>query len=439
MIFHRALAVASVLVLAGVGPVAAQFPAPPGQAKGNAALTGEITHWGWAGSLDALKNATPLFNEAYPNIKVNYVEMSLNDVRDKLLVSLASGTGAPDSSGMTDRFIPLLIDKGGVVDLTERLAGLRDRFAAYKWAAYADEGGRVYAVPWDSAPMATYYREDLFAQAGLPTDPDQLSREIETYDDYLALGKKLQGDQKLLALSTNQSINRLMSDDLVEGLLVQHEAHMFDEKGQIRDPNPRAVEVLRLLKRLVDAGVTLDVGRDDRAPWTAALKDGKIVSEPNAVWAMAFIRPAAPETEGKWRVFKLPAVARGGKRSSLNGGSAVVITEQSKNRDAAWAFVEFMLTNPRALAVGWQKNTIFPSYLDAFKEPEFNQPDPLYGGQKAAALFAEVLPEVPPLSYTAKYLDAHAAALDATAAVLRGQQTPEEAWAAAIARTRQAA
>lgn len=411
----------------------------PAQAQGNAALKAELTHWGWAGSLDALKNATPLFNESYPNIKLNYVEMSSNDVRDKLLASLAAGTGAPDSSGLQDRFIPLLIDKGGIVDLTDRVQGLRDKFAPYKWSAYTDENGRIYALPWDSAPMATYFREDLWSQDGLPTDPDKLGNDVQTYDDLLDVGKQLKGEHKLLALSTNQSINRSGSDDLVEGMLIQHEAHMFDEKGKIRDPNPRAVEVLSLLKRMVDSGLTLDVGRDDTAPWTAALKDGKITTEPNAVWAMAFIRPAAPETEGKWRVFKLPAVARGGRRSSINGGSAAFVTEQSKNKEAAWAFIEFMMSNPRALAVGWQKNSVFPAHLDAFKEPEFNQPDPVYGGQKAARLFADVLPEIPPMTYTAKYLDAHAAALDAVSAVFRNQKTPEDAWAEAIARTRRAA
>ena len=420
-------------------PAAAATKQAPAAAEGNAALQAEITHWGWAGSLDALKNATPLFNEAYPNIKVNYVEMSGNDVRDKLLVSLASGTGAPDSSGLQDRFIPLLIDKGGVVDLTDRVSAYKDKFAPYKWAAYTDDRDRIYALPWDASPMATYYRYDLWQAAGLENDPDRLSEQIQTYDDLIELGKKLKGDQKLIALTTNQSINRSNSDDLVEGMLIQHQAHMFDEDGKIRDPNPRAVEVLKLVKKLVDSGVTLDIGRDDLAPWTAALKEGKVTAEPNAVWAMAFIRPAAPETEGKWRVFKLPAIAQGGKRSSLNGGSAVIMTTQSKNQEAAWAFLEFMMTNPRALAVGWEKHSIFPAYMPVFEQPEFNRPDPAFGGQKAAQLFAEVLPEVPPMTYTTKYLDAHGAALDAVTAVLKGQKAPEAAWAEAIARTKRAA
>jgi ABC-type glycerol-3-phosphate transport system substrate-binding protein len=423
---------------AATQPAAGAAQQAPAAAQGNAALRAELTHWGWAGSLDALKNATPLFNEAYPNIKMNYVEMSGNDVRDKLLVSLASGTGAPDSSGLQDRFIPLLIDKGGLVDLTDRVSAYRDKFAQYKWAAYTDDRDRIYGLPWDASPMATYYRADLWQAAGLESDPDKLDEQIQTYDDFIELGKKLTGDQKLIALSTNQSINRSNSDDLVEGTLIQHQAHMFDEDGKVRDPNPRAVQVLTLLKKLVDSGVALDVGRDDLAPWTAALKEGKVTAEPNAVWAMAFIRPAAPETEGKWRVFRLPAVERGGKRSSLNGGSATFVTEQSKNKEAALAFIEFMMTNPQALVVGWQKNSVFPAYLPAFDDPAFDQPDPVYGGQKAARVFADALPEIPPMTYTTHYLDAHGAALDAVTAVLKGVKSPEEAWAEAIARTKRA-
>ena len=210
---------------------------------------------------------------------------------------------------------------------------------------------------------------------------------------------------------------------------------MFDENGKLRDPNPRAIEVLNLLKRFVDSGVTLDVGRDDAAPWNQAVKDGRASGEPNAVWMMTFIVPAAPETKGKWKVFKLPAVQKGGKRSSLNGGSAVFVTEQSKNRDAAMAFIEFMMTNPKVLANGWTQRQIFPAYLPAFDDPAFDQPDPNFGGQKAAKFFAGVLNEIPPINYTTHYLDAHSAALDAVTAVFKGK-APEEAWAEAVARTK---
>jgi ABC-type glycerol-3-phosphate transport system substrate-binding protein len=407
----------------------------PGQAQGNAALKGEITHWGWAGSLDMLKDNLPLFNEAFPNVKVNLVEMATNDVRDKLLVSLAAGTGAPDSSGLQDRFIPLLMDKGGLVDLTDRMTALKDKFAQYKLAAYRDDKGRYYALPWDASPMGMYYRYDLWEADGLPADPDKLSDQVQTYDDLIALGKQLKGDHKLFALSTNQSLNRSASDDFVEGLLIQNEAHMFDENGKVRDPNPRAVEVLNLLKRFVDSGVTLDVGRDDAAPWNQAIKDGRASGEPNAVWMMTFIVPAAPETKGKWKVFKLPAVQKGGKRSSLNGGSAVFVTEQSKNKDAALAFIEFMMTNVKVLANGWTQRQIFPAYMPAFDDPTFDQPDPNFGGQKAAKFFAGVLNEIPPITYTSHYLDAHAAALDAVTAVFKGTP-PEAAWAEATARTK---
>jgi ABC-type glycerol-3-phosphate transport system substrate-binding protein len=420
---------------AGGGGATQPTSQAPAQAQGNAALSGDITHWGWAGSLDMLKDNLALFNQAYPNVKVNLVEMASNDVRDKLLVSLAAGTGAPDSSGLQDRFIPLLIDKGGLVDLTDRVSEFKDKFAQYKWSAYADEKGRYYAMPWDSSPMGMHYRFDIWEADGLETDPDRLADKVQTYDNLIELAKGLKGDHKLMTLSTNQSLNRTNSDDFIEGLLIQNEAHMFDESGKVRDPNPRAIEVLKLLKRMADSGVTMDLGRDDAAPWGQAVKDGRITGEPNAVWAMTFILPAAPETKGKWHVFKLPVLEKGGKRSSLNGGSAVFVTEQSKNKDAAFAFIQFMMTNVPVLANGWTKRQIFPAYLPAFDDPAFNQPDPNFGGQMSAKFFSGVLSEVPPMTYTSHYLDAHGAALDAVTAMFKGK-APEEAWAEATARAK---
>src|SRR5699024_9787 len=76
-------------------------------------------------------------------------------------------------------------------DLSETVAG--DQLADYpEWKADAatTDDGKVLGMGTDIGPMAICYRTDLFEQAGLPTDPKKLEKQVGSWDDFLALGKK---------------------------------------------------------------------------------------------------------------------------------------------------------------------------------------------------------------------------------------------------------
>jgi cellobiose transport system substrate-binding protein len=52
--------------------------------------------------------------------------------------------------------------------------------------ATTPDGKSLIGLPTDTGGLAICYRQDLFAKAGLPTDPAKVSAMFTTWDDYVA-------------------------------------------------------------------------------------------------------------------------------------------------------------------------------------------------------------------------------------------------------------
>ena len=62
----------------------------------------------------------------------------------------------------------------------------------WKEKAATTPDGAVLGLGSDIGPMGICYRTDLLQQAGLPTDPAQLSAQMPDWNGFLALGEKFQ-------------------------------------------------------------------------------------------------------------------------------------------------------------------------------------------------------------------------------------------------------
>ncbi|GAF20371.1 sugar binding secreted protein [Bacillus sp. JCM 19046] len=73
-------------------------------------------------------------------------------------------------------------------DLSEYGAtDLEGDYLDWKWQQASSDDGSVIGIPTDIGPMAMAYRVDLFEEAGLPTDPDEVAEVMSTWDDYIEL------------------------------------------------------------------------------------------------------------------------------------------------------------------------------------------------------------------------------------------------------------
>src|SRR5690606_21764714 len=111
----------------------------------------------------------------------------------KLQTTLAAGSGAPDvaqvEQGQFGRYV--------VGDLLEDLlqppydAGrYQELTSEYNWERWKSvDGLKLLGMPWDVTPGVFYYRQDLYEQMGLPSEPEELGDFLKDPDNVLAAAK----------------------------------------------------------------------------------------------------------------------------------------------------------------------------------------------------------------------------------------------------------
>lgn len=348
-------------------------------------LKGEITMWAWNG--DSLKKwVLPVFNEEYPDIKVNIVTIPSEEVHQKMLACLAAGAGAPDVSLMQGDEIQKFIHYGGLTDLTDLISPHKNDFPIYKIVNNTGPDGRIYGVPFDCGPVAMYYRADVFNELGI-TVP------IDTWNDYIQVGNKLK--------SKGYYLHRLTSAGGEEALFriftQQQGASYFNLEGEATLNTEASVNALTLMRTILEEGLAKEV-QEWTPPYVEAVVGDEIATIVSAAWYMhVFHHSFGERAKGnKWQIAPLPVFKAGDARTSNLGGSEVVIPDQSKKKELAWKFVEFTCATVEGKKAHVELGE-FPAYLPVFRDPEiYGKTHPFFGTQEVYKLFADLLPEVPP-------------------------------------------
>lgn len=342
-----------------------------------------------SGALDA-------FKAQYPNVEIDYVETAPTDMYQKLPLALQAGTGAPDLACVESSHLAQIVALGGLADLTTQVQPYVSQMLASKWSdAILD--GKYYAMPWDSGPVVFYYRRDVFAAAGLPTDPDSVSQLVATWDDYLNVCQTIMTKTGDDCFANNKANNY---GRLYEMMLWQQGLGYYDATGKVTVDSAQNVATLEELKKFWDANLL-----SDQLEWTdgwyAELAAGgttpvatvgpgtpvpptvkPVASLVEASWMGAFLKGwIAPGTSGLWGVAQMPAMVAGQARSANDGGSNLVIPDQSQNKAAAWALTEWLLGRPDSQVAIFKASDFFPSLTTTYTDPIFNEPDPFFANQ----------------------------------------------------------
>ncbi|MGI4789771.1 MAG: ABC transporter substrate-binding protein [Janthinobacterium lividum] len=363
-----------------------------------ALVEGQVKVWSWNTAAKSLQALTPAFEKQDPHVRVS-VDMTGARMQTRLMLSLIAGVGAPDVSQLFSTDAPHYIATGRLTDLTSVAAKYRSQFPPALWADCTLHG-RVYAIPWDIGPCAVYYKRSLFRKYGI--DPAK----IETWADYIAAGQQIVqrsgGRTKMLALGPNDL------QALFEILIQQTGGQVFDGQGHIAVDSPQTRQALAVIRQMRQAGICSDVPAYSQE-WMAGFSGDSLATYPSAVWLAGTIKDTAGDyagRQGDWGVFRLPAVVPGGLRVANSGGSVLVIPSESQNKAAAWAFIEYALCTRAGQSAQYQNFDLFPAFLPALTAPAFDQPDPFFGGQRVARLFATDVSKIPPLNRTASWAEA---------------------------------
>ncbi|WP_458070356.1 ABC transporter substrate-binding protein [Rhodanobacter sp. BL-MT-08] len=112
------------------------------------------------------------FGKLHPNVKVNFVTLPENELRQKVTTDIATSAGQYDVVMLSNYETPIWAKNGWLMpmtppadyDINDLLPSVR------KGLSYND---KIYALPFYAESSMTYYRKDLFAAAKLtmPAEP----------------------------------------------------------------------------------------------------------------------------------------------------------------------------------------------------------------------------------------------------------------------------
>ncbi|RUV76208.1 MAG: carbohydrate ABC transporter substrate-binding protein [Mesorhizobium sp.] len=353
------------------------------------AQSGEITIWSWNVAASSLKATIEGFNKQFPDIKVTVQDLGNQPTYDKSIAGCAAGgEGLPDivtiENGEAENYWSQFPDCFVDLHTLGYKAEDQAKFPDFKRTELEVED-KAYAMPWDSGPVAMYYRRDFYEKAGV--DPAS----IKTWDDFIAAGKKIQAANPGVTM-TNADFNG--DSEFFRMIANEQGCAYFAADGQSITVNqPGCVASMTKIKEMKDAGII------SSADWSTKITNntaGKVASQMYGGWFEGTIRTESPDGSGKWGVYLMPSLTADGPRAANLGGSSLAITSVSNNKEAAFAYLKYSLATNEGQIAMLKGFGLVPSLISALDDPYVSEGQPYWGGQAVWKDILGTLPKVVP-------------------------------------------
>ncbi|MEN0642204.1 extracellular solute-binding protein [Alkalicoccobacillus gibsonii] len=378
----------------------------------------ELTIWLWKSM--GIESLIEQYAEEH-DIKVNIQIADFNDVHTNLTTALAAGSGAPDISAIEVKGIDKmkanpdhfhnLFDYGG--------AEAEGDYLDWKWQqALSIDGEYLLGLPTDIGPQALAYRVDLFEEAGLPTDREEVAEQLKTWDDFIAAGELVKEKTGKAILPNPGNMYAVM-----EG---QGDSKYFDAEGNIIvEDNPAIHRAYDYAMEVIGKGLTTNM-EDGSTEWSAGLVNGDFATVVAPAWRMTQIQESAPDAAGLWDITQIP------EGSGNMGGSFLTVPKESKHPQEAYDLIEWVLAPEQQLTV-FRELGNFPSTPSVYDSEELvNFTSEYFNDAPVGKIYSEAAERVTPILEGPESIQIEKILGDAVTRVQDGQDTPESSWDAAM-------
>ncbi|MFI2783032.1 ABC transporter substrate-binding protein [Streptomyces sp. ALB3] len=346
---------AAALLLTGCGDSGSD--SDEADADGNITLT--VADFGQFGYKEA--GLFEKYHELHPNITVKEnVAADEKVYYPKFLQQLNTGSGLADVHGIEVGRVKELVDTkaDAFADLSKVVD--TDQWVNWKALQATTDEGKVIGAGTDIGPMSICYRRDLFEQAGLPADREEVAAKLAGgWEDYLALGeeyKKKAPKDTFFMDSASAMYNGVVSSDSEQ---------YYSKAGEPIYKESAGVKAgWKLATEAVDKKLTQGLAQFS-PPWQAALRKGSIATVACPAWMAAQISTySGDKFKGKWDIALTP-----GKTAANWGGSFLSVPAKGKHVKEAGELVKW-LTAPEQQAAVFKAAGLFPSNKGAYELPE---------------------------------------------------------------------
>lgn len=377
----------------------------------------ELTMWLFSGT--GLDEQIDKYQEDNPNVKITVQEAEYSDHHTNLITALAAGSGAPDIAIVESDYIERFKENSQQFhNLADYGADeVEDDYLEWRWReASSPDGSFVLGLPTDVGPMAMAYRTDIFEEAGLPTDPDEVAALMSTWEDYVEAGRQL--------TDATDSHMYNVGGDLFRVIREQAETQYFDEDGNlIIEESPQIQKAWDITVNNLD--IQVGISRES-TEWGAALARGDFSTVFLPPWMLQQIVDNAPDTEGLWSVTQIP------EASGNWGGSLLSVPEQSDHPEEAYELISWLLAPEQQLEI-FKNHGNFPATPSVYDSDEVQSySNPFFERDDLGTMFAEAAERVEYVYRSPMTSTINGLMDDAIQSIIDGEASADEAWKTAV-------
>lgn len=280
------------------------------------------------------------FTEKYPNIKVDYIDISSSEYTNKLSIMLNGGADL-DVFYIKDSDTSLsLYKKGQLFDMTTYAKESNIDISKYNGLAenFQFDGG-LYGMPFRTDYYVLYYNKDIFDAANEPYPTNDM-----TWDEYAEIAARITAGE-----GANKKYGALTHtwSDCVQNWAIQDgkNTKIADDYTFMKPYYDRVLKMQNEDKSALDYATL----RTSNIHYSGPFLNEQVGMMPMGSWFMSMIinKKSEGETDINWGVATLPHDASIEAGYTVGATTPVAMNANSKNKDEAWKFIEFV-TNEEA-------------------------------------------------------------------------------------------
>ncbi|PXY38251.1 extracellular solute-binding protein [Prauserella flavalba] len=324
-------------------------------------VTGTVTWWDTSDATNeapAFRELVERFEQKYPNIDVDYVNVPFDGADDKFKTAAQAGDGAPDVMRADVGWTPTFAALGYLqpLDGTPALKG-SDDYLSTPMRSNTYEG-KTYGVPEVTDTLGLLYNKEHFARAGITEPP-------KTWDDLRTAARKL---EQAIPGTTGVFLNA-DAYFLLPFIYGQGGDVVDMQSQQISIDSPEVTAAVETVRDLTAEGTgATDTSANKYTNMLNGFKGGTTSMMINGPWAVSDVLTgkafADPENLG---VATVPAGPKG--QAGPVGGHNLVVYAGSPDLAASYLFVEF-LNSAESQAYAAARNNTMPTRRSVYERPE---------------------------------------------------------------------
>jgi cellobiose transport system substrate-binding protein len=387
----------------------------------NASSENRNTFEFWAFSGINEKASVADYTKQHPNIHIKLTEVGSSTETAQALTTALAGGKVPDLVLIQGDDLPKFVAQPqNFVDLRSLGADkIKDNYLDWIISQSTTKGGGIIGIPTDVGGMAIAYRKDLFAAAGLPTDPAAVGKLWPTWDQFIETGKRY-------TAATHKPFLDNAETSVFYQAVNQGPEKYYDSSHQLAyDKSPQVHNAFNLALKTIAAGISANQ-TSFTSGWSAGMTKGQFAVVAAPSWMLNTIRTTAPQTTGMWDIATIPGGAGNW------GGSYLAIPKNAKNPQGAWNYIT-ATQSPQGQLRHFVESGALPTTPSVYQDPKLTSlQDPFFSNAPTGIIYTSSLLGLKPF-----YIGPDSAAigqefLNAITNVEQGKGAAGQAWNAAL-------